>query len=359
MDSTQKCLRGIYALAVFLSTFTSCAALLDENGKLSFLEAKKTQDALALRNQFLSASVFFQGNGTVTQVIGSSGGRVSNAGVTLDVPAGALSENTTISVGLEQISETDVPGLTPVAAKIILRPEGITFAKPVTLTVNYDSKKVASKLQNELTQIYYFNPSTNEWELQTTTVDIAKGMLVTELAHFSTYGALHVNIEKIVSRIITDSSAICTAATQFRTYLQRLRRRNDRNTFYSLYNQTLLPFLNIIKAEYAPLTDPLLTSFPTDDFDQDGARNSSDTYPYDPSNGNDTAAPTIVSGTPNSNVLPIVPGNDFVVSFNEPVNELTAIYSGFVSRDQNLYAPLKYKSISTDRKTVTYTNEFT
>ncbi len=359
MQTIRKWVGAAYALIIFSSSFMSCAAFLDEKGKFSLFSESKIQDPIALRNQFLSASVFFRGNGTVTENVGTSGGRVSNGSVAVDVPSGALSSDTQISVSVEEMSESDVPGLTPVAAKIVLSPDGLTFAKPVTLTVKYDAAKVASKVQNELTQIYYYNPATNDWEQQTTTVDIAKGTLTTELNHFSTYGALHINIEKIVSRIITDSSSIRTAATQFRTYLQRFRRTNDRNNFYSLYNQTLLPFLNIVKAEYAPAKDPLLLTFTNDDFDQDGARNSSDTYPYDPSNGNDTIAPTVVSGTPVTNVLPLAPGNNFVVTFNEPVNELTVLYAGFVSKDQNLYAPLKFKSISSDRKTVTYTNEFT
>lgn len=359
MESVRKLWGARYALIILLSQIVSCAAFMDENGKFSLSEGKGAADAVAARNRFLSASVFFASGGTVSQVVGSTGGRISNGGVTLDIPAGALSADTNISISIEQISETDTPGMTPVASKVILKPEGITFSVPVSLTMTYNPKAVASKLQNELTQIYYFNPATSEWELQSTTVDVIQGKLVAELSHFSTYGALHINIEKIVSRIITDSSSIRTATTQFRTYLRRFRRTSDRNNFYSLYNQTLLPFLNIIKAEYAPARDPLLSTFGGDDFDQDGARNSSDTYPYDPTNGNDTAAPAIVSGAPNSNVFPIVPGSLFVVTFNEPVNELSAIYSGFVSKDQNLYAPLKYKSISADRKTITYSNEFT
>mgnify|MGYP001566264468 CR=1 FL=1 len=90
---------------------------------------------------------------------------------------------------------------------------------------------VNSQLQYELTQIYFHKPASNEWEQQITTVDNVLGKLITELSHFSTYCALHVIIEKIVSRILTDS----------------------------------------------PLGDPLLSTFSTDDFDQDGARNSSDT----------------------------------------------------------------------------------
>ncbi|MDZ4727776.1 MAG: hypothetical protein SH817_16580 [Leptospira sp.] len=196
MEKLQKNLGNFYALAFSLLMFTLCATLLDENGKFS-----------------------------------PFGGEVTNANVSLDIPAGAVSENTNFSVSLQYFSESDVPGITQVASKVVLKPEGLTFAKPETLTIKYDSKLVNSQLQYELNQIYFHKPASNEWEQQITTVDNVLGKLITELSHFSTYCALHVIIEKIVSRILTDS----------------------------------------------PLGDPLLSTFSTDDFDQDGARNSSDT----------------------------------------------------------------------------------
>ncbi|TGL88825.1 Ig-like protein [Leptospira congkakensis] len=260
---------------------------------------------------------------------------------------------------VEEMKGTDIPGMTPVASKLILEPEGTSFSKPVTLTTKYDPKSVQSQIQNELTQIYYFNPATKEWEQQKTSVDAIAGKLSTELNHFSIYAALHVNIEMIVARVITDSAAIRMATVQFRNYLNDINQLSNRNRFYSLFARTFLPFMNIVKVEYAPGTDPLRLAFPLDDFDQDGAPNIIDSFPYDPTNNNDTIAPQIVSGTPNTNVLPLQPGNLFTVTFNEPVNELTVIHSGFISRDQNLYVPLRFVSISLDRKIVTYKNEFT
>lgn len=339
--------------------FSSCAAFMDGDGNFSLFQSNKAQDALQLRNQFLMASVFFSGNGSVSKTIGKNGGTIENQAFSLNIPKDALSQDVVITMRVEEMKGTDVPGMTPVASKLILEPEGTSFAKPVTLTTKYDPKSVQSQIQNELTQIYYFNPANKEWEQQKTNVDAIAGKLTTELNHFSIYAALHVNIEMIVARIITDSASIRMAAVQFRNYLDDINQLSNRNRFYSLFSRTFIPFLNIVKAEYAPGTDPLRLSFPFDDFDQDGAANIIDSFPYDPTNNNDTVGPQIVSGTPNTNVLPLQPGNFFTVTFNEPVNELTVIHSGFVSRDQNLYAPLKFVSISLDRKIVTYKNEFT
>lgn len=346
-------------LTLVLFVFTACAAFIDEAGNFNPFHSFDSKDAGKLRNQFLTASVFFAGNGSVSRVIGPSGGKIENQAYSLSIPSGALTEETTITMTVKPMEMNDVPGMTPVGSKLVLEPEGISFSKPVTLVTKYDPKSIHSQVQNELTQIYYFNPSKSEWEQQKTSVDSIAGNLTTELNHFSVYAPLHVNIEMIVSRVITDSSSIRNAAIQFRNYLNDINQTANRNRFYSLYARTLLPFFNIVKSEYAPFTDPLRNAFPIDDFDQDGAINIADTYPYDPTNSNDQIAPQIMSGTPNTNVLPLNPGNLFSVTFDEPVNELSVIYAGFVSRDQNVYAPLKFVSITLDRKTVTYKNEFT
>jgi hypothetical protein len=134
MESVRKLWGARYALIIILSQIVSCAAFLDENGKFSLTEGKGATDALAARNRYLSASVFFASGGTVSQVVGSSGGRIVNGGVSLDIPAGALKSDTNISISIEQISETDTPGMTPVASKVVLKPEGLTFAVPVSLS---------------------------------------------------------------------------------------------------------------------------------------------------------------------------------------------------------------------------------
>ncbi|WP_244279921.1 Ig-like domain-containing protein [Leptospira brenneri] len=359
MEHFFKRLCVSFVLILISILFSSCAALMDGEGNFKLFQSNKAQEALQIRNQFLLASVFFAGNGSVSKTIGKNGGTIENQAFSLNIPKDALSQDLVVTMRVEEMKGTDIPGMTPVASKLVLEPEGTTFAKPVTLTTKYDSKAVQSQIQNELTQIYYYNPVTKEWEQQKTSVDAIAGKLSTELSHFSIYAALHVNIEMIVARVITDSAAIRMAAIQFRNYLDDINQLSNRNRFYSLFSRTFLPFLNIVKVEYAPGTDPLRLAFPLDDFDQDGAANIIDSYPYDPTNNNDTTAPQIVSGTPNTNVLPLQPGNFFTVTFNEPVNELTVIHSGFISRDQNLYAPLKFVSISLDRKIVTYKNEFT
>lgn len=50
-----------FTLIATTIVFSSCAAFMDGDGNFSLFQSNKAQDALQLRNQFLMASVFFQG----------------------------------------------------------------------------------------------------------------------------------------------------------------------------------------------------------------------------------------------------------------------------------------------------------
>jgi len=72
---------------------------------------------------------------SVSAVIGAGGGSVEGpAGVTVTIPAGALSEETTITVSAP---DSGFPGLPAVASSgvVALEPHGLTFALPVTIAL--------------------------------------------------------------------------------------------------------------------------------------------------------------------------------------------------------------------------------
>ncbi len=75
-------------------------------------------------------------------VVGASGGTVAtNSGVSIEVPAGALASDVTITV--EEISGAPVPaGATSVGLTIQLGPEGQTFATPVKVTLPWNASSV-------------------------------------------------------------------------------------------------------------------------------------------------------------------------------------------------------------------------
>jgi hypothetical protein len=65
------------------------------------------------------------------QIIGTSGGNVTQNGVTIGVPAGAVPSDTSVTI----TSATSPPGYALASAAYQFGPAGLTFAKPITVTI--------------------------------------------------------------------------------------------------------------------------------------------------------------------------------------------------------------------------------
>jgi hypothetical protein len=76
--------------------------------------------------------------------VGPAGGSVTINGVRIDVPAGALSAPTTLSVSPTTTSPAAPQGATAVGTAFDLGPAGTTFAQPVTVTLPFDATQVGS-----------------------------------------------------------------------------------------------------------------------------------------------------------------------------------------------------------------------
>lgn len=156
-------------------------------------------------------------------VVGQQGGsvRVSdtsspllNAGV--DVPAGALSDNTVINIG-----EVDAPALPPgligIGAPVHFGPEGLQFAQPVTLKIPYKQEDIinAGITDPNQLEVYTFNITNLTWMLVqgTKTVDTVNRLVMIAVDHFSifrlaalsssTFGTFSVNPLRINQRLKT------------------------------------------------------------------------------------------------------------------------------------------------------------
>src|SRR5436190_16014555 len=69
-------------------------------------------------------------------ITAKSGGTIESSGATLDIPAGALSEDTEITLGT--IAKSDLPDAKNVASKgYDFGPDGTKFKKPVALTIDF------------------------------------------------------------------------------------------------------------------------------------------------------------------------------------------------------------------------------
>jgi len=112
----------------------------------------------------------------------AEGGVVSCGRFTVVIPAGALAEDTEIT-----ISRPD-----PMLVMCELGPHGLQFEKPVTLRIDY-SGTAAEDAESELSNfgVYWFNEDAGRWELVGKEIDPGSDVVQAQLLHFSDYGSGH------------------------------------------------------------------------------------------------------------------------------------------------------------------------
>ena len=121
----------------------------------------------------------------VSKVIGPAGGTISSADtrVTLTIPAGALSKNTQILI---QPITNQAPGGLGAAYRFL--PDGTTFAKPASLTFNYDPRRVAAN-SPEAFRIATQGADARWYRTPEAHVDTVAHTITTEMPHFSDWTA--------------------------------------------------------------------------------------------------------------------------------------------------------------------------
>lgn len=122
----------------------------------------------------------------VTKVIGAAGGFLISAdhSVTVSIPAGALSANTTI--GIEPITNTNVGGK---GTAYRLTPHGQQFAKPVDIAVSYLNFK--DSMTFPLTATLSFQGNDGIWQMPSgSTVDTSAKVVKYSSTHFSDWAIM-------------------------------------------------------------------------------------------------------------------------------------------------------------------------
>lgn len=122
----------------------------------------------------------------VRRVIGTAGGTLStpDGAVRLDIPAGALADNQTVS--LQPITRT-APSGTGQAYR--LSPEGLTFAVPVRLTFTYTDNDVQGSAPQALSA--GFQDARGVWQFyRKPTRDLRQQTITVETRHFSDWSLL-------------------------------------------------------------------------------------------------------------------------------------------------------------------------
>ena len=206
-----------------------------ENGQTGTVEFDVTQDVLAGSRSWLVSALTGGGDATfysrdaakslgnaalaprlvlrdLVQVVGAGGGtlRANGGGVILDVPAGALTQDTDISITPTPVEAT-VPYSGLLAGTLYdFAPHGLTFSQPATLTITYDpatvpsaiapsSLIILSSVHNAGTQLRPLD----KWEERPSRVDVSTSQVTGTIEHFS-----HDGVGKPVTQINVTPSCV-------------------------------------------------------------------------------------------------------------------------------------------------------
>ena len=114
------------------------------------------------------------------QVISASeGGTLTLLDVVLDIPAGAVPQDTVFSIMIpdDEIFYNE------------FGTDGLKFDKPVTVTMSYRNADL-SGIKESTIRIGYLNESTGVWQDMVCTLDRVNKTVTAELYHFSAYGLI-------------------------------------------------------------------------------------------------------------------------------------------------------------------------
>ena len=117
---------------------------------------------------------------TITVSAGGSVGGTKTFGNTVEIPAGAVDENTTISVQV-----TCMDGQNPCSAEVEFLPS-MTFNTDVKITLDYDA--LGFEGDPYLIEIYWIQEDGSGGEVVTYTVNESEKTLVFYINHFTRYG---------------------------------------------------------------------------------------------------------------------------------------------------------------------------
>jgi len=138
-------------------------------------------------------------NLVISEPVDASGGEVSDgSGTTVTVPQDALTEPVTVTIetplpGSEPPLDT-LPAGTSLALAREFGPDGLVFAAPVKIEINYTDEEVAGLDEANL-QIYWYDDINSTWEALTSDSDCtdpATNVVCAWVTHFSTFGVLDV-----------------------------------------------------------------------------------------------------------------------------------------------------------------------
>ena len=166
-------LASVFVLAVLLMAGCSRSPLdnTDEQQPPTLLQRS---DAFKSSVQFSASDLYME------QVVSSSeGGRMELLDVILDIPAGAVKNDTVFSINIPDINVFYNEFGT----------HGLVFDKPVKVTMSYRDADLTGVNESSI-RIAWLNEDTGQFEDMACEVDTVNKVITAELEHFSAYGLI-------------------------------------------------------------------------------------------------------------------------------------------------------------------------
>jgi hypothetical protein len=145
------------------------------------IEAEKPEPKLLTRApMFISGAQLSSANYEIGQIISAEeGGQLALYDVILDIPPGAVDNDTLFSI--------TIPDITVFYNEF--GTDGLEFVKPVTVTMSYREADL-SDVNESTIRIAWYNNSTDNFEDVDCAVDFDNKTVTAELYHFSAYGLI-------------------------------------------------------------------------------------------------------------------------------------------------------------------------
>ena len=147
-----------------------------------------TVNALFLKTSIQRKSVFITASNGGTITVGEDESLYSQ-GFEIDIPPGALSEDTEITIADGVAGIPPAPeGLVAIGLPIVLRPEGLSFLKSVTVKIHYSDEELiyAGVSDPSDLKLAYYDTSESVWkEVPILSVDTTNKLIVAQIDHFS------------------------------------------------------------------------------------------------------------------------------------------------------------------------------
>lgn len=126
------------------------------------------------------------------KVHADEGGKVSTAGAKVEIPAGALGEDTKITI--EELDRDGLPDLENVASKVFdFGPDGTLFEQPVTLTIDFDAARTPEEMRAAMAFL-----DGDSWQVLPDSM-VDGNSVVATTTHFTPFAVIFVPADRVAA----------------------------------------------------------------------------------------------------------------------------------------------------------------